>query len=1049
MKKILIAFAVLVALFALTTAVFAADDADMKIYSARDLITEFNAGAIVPSNLKISEVLDDTGHFMRASATSDTKHILAWTLSAETAPDFDVMVIGIRTNYTNPAAANTSTGLDFPKDKTFDYKNRYFALKFDRKVLETKNGVLSGEVTFKGLLKKFTDTAVPSVQFIKINPFDGKALTLEDGATPYSIYYDIEYIGFFKDTKTAEKFDYSAYYKEISKSFKSHTVTYLDKDGKKIFEEKALDGAFFATRPAPEIKFYKFVGWAYPDGKLAEKSFEVTSSITLKATYEYDSEAFANAERAEAVSKGIAAGLVRTDKPFISGYAGFEFRPENNMTRAEACTVVARLVVDEKTLDNSKSTSFTDLSKDAWYYKYVTYLESIGYLKSYTGEFKPDQKITRAEFVELVYNMGKVSGGDKNVSFKDVPASHPRYDVIMAAAKAGLVNGKTADTFDPDGNIKRSEVVKVLCIALGRVPNKHSFDDVTVVGLSDINEKHWAFPYVIEAAVEHTAVEDKNGEEIWLSVNDTNDYSPVPDGLIEQLNATFDKRVDEILNTKSEWTVAPGGTVWYFSTSGENMNDGKSPATPLKTLAKLDRMQNDGTIKAGDVVLFKRGDEWHDQLICADGITYSAYGEGPKPKIIPSVEADTPADWKETDVPGVYTFKYSLKSKSDIANIVFNDGECYGQRVVMDPKDNTKTLTAGSDFMVSNGINVWYQPIRKFNGYATLAEIAAETAEADLMFYYDRATGDLYLYSRTGNPGDRFEAIDLVTYGHGVSVKGVDKTSPSKNVTIDNLCIKYAGGHGVSSGNAINLTVRNCEVGWIGGAHQQPKDLTSQTRYGNAIEVYGIADGFYVYNNYIHDCFDCGPTTQWSGDLLEGEKKIAKDIEIHSNAVWEGSLEVWFSVTTAPTDDTYAVLENCRLYDNLVTGSGHGWKAYNHYKFEWTSFYGGGGTNAYYNDCYIENNYFWGIKRHLMKAVPTTTKNGKGFEWRNNVIIHPDKEGSIGYMGKDVYNGKGAKTQYFYDKETINDLVKNGALGLNKFYYTPGNAANKRLIIQF
>ena len=717
------------------------------------------------------------------------------------------------------------------------------------------------------------------------------------------------------------------------------------------------------------------------------------------------------------------------------------------MTRAEACTVVTRLLVDENTLDNSKSTAFTDLNKNAWYYKYVTYLESIGYLKSYSGEFKPDQKITRAEFVELVYNMDKVSGGDKVVSFKDVPADHPRYDVIMAAAKAGLVNGKTKDTFDPDGDIKRSEVVKVLCIALGRIPNAHSFDDVVVAGLWDIDEKHWAYPYVIEAAFEHTAVNDKNGEEIWLSVNDTNNYySPVPSGLIDKLNATFDKRVEEIRNTKSEWTAAPGGTVWYFSNSdGVNTNDGKSPQTPMKTLAKLERMQGNGTIKAGDVVLFKRGDEWLDQLKCANGVTYSAYGEGPKPLISPSIEAEDPADWVETDVAGVYKYRTTLKHKGDIANIVFNDGECYGQRVVKDPK-STKTLTAGSDFMVSNGINIWYQPIREFHEYNTLAEIAAETAEADLMFYYDRAKGNLYLYSRTGNPADRFEAINICTAEHGVSI---NKGGYSENVTIDNLCVKYAGAHGIAASSTKNLTVRNCEVGWVGGAIQNTGDLNSTARLGNGIEVYGMAEGFYVYNNYVYQCFDCGPTIQWSGDLQPGEKKFATDIEIHSNVVWEGSLEVWFTTKSAATEDTYLELRNCRLYNNLVTGSGHGWKTFNHYKFEWTSFYGGGPTNAYYTDCYVEDNYFWGIKRHLMKAVPTTTVNGNGFEWRNNTIIHPDNEGSIGYMGADPANGKGKKTQYFYDKDTVNRLVKIGAFGVNKFYYTPGNAANRRDIIDY
>ena len=153
-----------------------------------------------------------------------------------------------------------------------------------------------------------------------------------------------------------------------------------------------------------------------------------------------------------------------------------------------------------------------------------------------------------------------------------------------------------------------------------------------------------------------------------------------------------------------------------------------------------------------------------------------------KPLISPSVEANEASDWEETDSPGVYKYKSRLKHKKDIANIVFNDGECYGQRVVMDPEDSTKTYTAGSDFMVSNGIDVWYQPIRKFNGYATLAEIAAETEVADLMFYYDRATGDLYLYSRTGNPADRFDTIDLCTYGHGITAKNTKNSTRNRTI---------------------------------------------------------------------------------------------------------------------------------------------------------------------------------------------------------------------------------------------------------------------------
>ena len=171
---------------------------------------------------------------------------------------------------------------------------------------------------------------------------------------------------------------------------------------------------------------------------------------------------------------------------------------------------------------------------------------------------------------------------------------------------------------------------------------------------------------------------------------------------------------------------------------------------------------------------------------------------------------------------------------------------------------------------------------------------------------------------------------------------------------------------------------------------------------------------------------------------------IEKDIAFYGNALCDASLEVWLSSSDPATDDTYALLENCRMYDNYVTGSGTGWKSINHQKREWCSFYGGPATNAIYRECYIEDNYFWNNRRHLMKAVPTTTKGDLGFKWRNNTIIHPLDEGSIGYMGSDAAYATGNK-QYFYDKETIKYLVDSGALGVNKFYYLPGDIANRRI----
>ena len=96
---------------------------------------------------------------------------------------------------------------------------------------------------------------------------------------------------------------------------------------------------------------------------------------------------------------------------------------------------------------------------------------------------------------------------------------------------------------------------------------------------------------------------------------------------------------------------------------------------------------------------------------------------------------------------------------------------------------------------------------------------------------------------------------------------------------------------------------------------------------------------------------------------------------------------------------------------------------------------------------YIEDNAFWGERRHIIKSV-TTTVNGNGFTWRNNIIIHPLNEGSIGFLGEDSANGKGANKQFWYSEKTLKKLTENGTFGKNYFYYDRvGDVKNRRKFI--
>ena len=75
--------------------------------------------------------------------------------------------------------------------------------------------------------------------------------------------------------------------------------------------------------------------------------------------------------------------------------------------------------------------------------------------------------------------------------------------------------------------------------------------------------------------------------------------------------------------------VKPVGVIYYVSAEGDDANDGLSPQTPLRSIAKLNTLE----LKPSDGVMFRRGDVWRGKITTRKGVTYSAYGKGAKPRI--------------------------------------------------------------------------------------------------------------------------------------------------------------------------------------------------------------------------------------------------------------------------------------------------------------------------------------------------------------------------------------------------------------------------------
>ncbi len=116
--------------------------------------------------------------------------------------------------------------------------------------------------------------------------------------------------------------------------------------------------------------------------------------------------------------------------------------------------------------------AFTDVAADANYAEAVTVLSALDIINGYEdGSFKPEGKITRAEYAAIVCrvnNMDDAAKANANGNiFTDVAADHWASGYIATAYQAGIVNGMGDGTFAPEAEVTYEQAVKMLVAALG------------------------------------------------------------------------------------------------------------------------------------------------------------------------------------------------------------------------------------------------------------------------------------------------------------------------------------------------------------------------------------------------------------------------------------------------------------------------------------------------------------------------------------------------------------------------------------------------------
>lgn len=126
---------------------------------------------------------------------------------------------------------------------------------------------------------------------------------------------------------------------------------------------------------------------------------------------------------------------------------------------------------------------FTDLDDAEWAKDSVNYLYNKGIISPAPDKkFRPNDSVTRAEFVKMLVMSLGIDNADSNVEFDDVGAQAWYYKYVMSAAGSGIIMGNNG-CFDPDGNITRQDI----CVILSRVMDKlgYTYEDYTQLFADD------------------------------------------------------------------------------------------------------------------------------------------------------------------------------------------------------------------------------------------------------------------------------------------------------------------------------------------------------------------------------------------------------------------------------------------------------------------------------------------------------------------------------------------------------------------------------------
>lgn len=446
---------------------------------------------------------------------------------------------------------------------------------------------------------------------------------------------------------------------------------------------------------------------------------------------------------------------------------------------------------------------------------------------------------------------------------------------------------------------------------------------------------------------------------------------PEEDPQVQEILSKAEARRQAILNSetaivKSDTYVMGEtytGTAYYISNNGDDKNNGRSPETPFATVEPLRNIE----MQFGDAIFFERGGLWRScempgDVLATEGITFSAYGEGEKPRLYASSENGAGGEkwslyYEDGDGKKIWVYYKDMAECGAIVagedtpvkrDVAYWNGSKYIKLNEMDE------LTQ-DDYRVEEHLqDMWCFPFLEYSEQDLEDGRAFRSWNFDTRSY-DYVTGPLYFRCDEGNPGELYDSIEFIQ-PYAFSDGFADYT------VYDNLDYCYSTCT-LTNGNSCYGAVQNCEIAWMGGnvAAYATGMETGDTRvtlngglFGRMGGGISVGNGYLIQNNYVHNCFQEGIAVE----TIDGDPSI-EDTHISGNLVTHCVQSLLLCNWDMEVNENH-IFKNCVFEDNIVLYSGknnflnHKW----HEDLDCAAFIMQGGPCAHDGTLAVRNNTF-------------------------------------------------------------------------------------------